>query len=638
MAPAGTLNPPPNGFPASILNVDGNNFIGIDNTTAAIHMQANGNETIIQSDGGKLTIRGNIVNDAVSGSNPPAERNLILTGTATGEISGNITAGTSTQGVAVWKEGTGTWILSGSNDGSAVQYAGSAFWVHNGVLRLTNSNALGPSGSAGGVTVASSLYDEPTGVTTPATGRIELAGSITIPKAITLQGRPDATNAHLANYSDSNIISGNILLTQVSTNGANGNGSVYLIQSNTGSLTLAGIQNNSTIAGTRQVALQGNGSVTGAIGGGTSSTPNDISVATSGNWTLSGTNTYTGSTTINSGTLSLGSTGSIAGTSAINVASGAYFDVSGLGSAFTVGSGSSTQKLTGAGTVQTTANGIINGTNGYITAGGDGTAGTLSIQNKLALGSALSSTVKFDLADNNTPANNDLLEITGDLSIPGASTFSFYMMNNQLASATYKLIHYSGSKIGSVGSITPTGLGSGTTRQSFSLSDSTAHEIDLIVSGAPANLTWKGGLSSNTWDRTVLNWNNNTEKFYNLDIVTFDDSGSISPNINITTAVEPGNINFNNTTAKDYTFTGTGRISGNSGLTIGGGGKVILANSGVNDYTGSTQINSGTLQIGNGGANGSIGSNGVVINGGWRSINRAIMPLLLPPNSAAAAH
>ncbi|MGA2061539.1 MAG: autotransporter-associated beta strand repeat-containing protein, partial [Thermoguttaceae bacterium] len=615
--PGGHLNPPPNGFPASILNVDGNNFIGVDNTTASIHMQANGNETIIESDGGKLTIRGNVVNDGVSGSNPPAERNLILTGTATGEISGKITAGTSTQGIAVFKEGTGTWILSGINDGSAVQYAGSAFWVHNGVLRLTNSSALGASGSAGGVTVASSLYDEPTGVTTPATGRIELAGSITIPKAIALQGRPDATNAQLANYSDSNTISGNILLTQVDANSTNGNGSTYLIQSNSGLLTLGSIQNNSTVAGTRQVNLQGNGTVSGAIGGGSASSPNDISITKggTGTWTLSGVNTYTGNTTVNGGTLALSSSASVSSSPALTVNSAGILDLSGFSSGYTL---PGSQKLMGTGTVK---GDVINGASSAIVPGTDGTVGTLTLQNNLTLGNVSGGNIKFDLGTDTLPADNDLLAVTGNLAINGSAGYTNLVINmtgGQLGTGTYKLISYGGSFSGSVNNINLGAMSSsGTTRQSFTLNNNaTLKEIDLNVVGSPASLVWKGNLS-NTWDRNpagTLNWLNggSADKFYDLDSVTFNATGAAQPIVNIAGNWTPGPVLVS--AATDYTFTGTGSLIGAMTLTKSGTGKLTIANTGTNTYSGTTTINVGTLQIGNGGANGSIGAGSVVDN------------------------
>ena len=74
--------------------------------------------------------------------------------------------------------------------------------------------------------------------------------------------------------------------------------------------------------------------------------------------------------------MSLGTTGVVAGP--IKVNSSAFFNVSNLSSTFTLGSGSTQQKMMGTGTVTgNTTNGMINGANGLIIPGTDGTAGTL---------------------------------------------------------------------------------------------------------------------------------------------------------------------------------------------------------------------------------------------------------------------
>jgi outer membrane autotransporter protein len=64
-------------------------------------------------------------------------------------------------------------------------------------------------------------------------------------------------------------------------------------------------------------------------------------------------------------------------------------------------------------------------------------------------------------------------------------------------------------------------------------------------------------------------------------------------------------------TADSMTFAGT--IGGTGGLTKEGTGTLIL--SGDNSYSGATTINAGTLQIGNGGTTGTLGSGAVVNNG-----------------------
>ncbi|MGA2062193.1 MAG: autotransporter-associated beta strand repeat-containing protein, partial [Thermoguttaceae bacterium] len=584
---------PESNLSPQIVNYAGNNSI-----TPAITVTSGGVDYIIESDAGTLTLTGGISNTDRTG-----HRELVLQGNGNIVMSGPITglaSPASTDNFIVVKAGSGTVTLASSNS-----YSGDTA-VNGGALRLQNSNALGSVAFAHTVTIAGGT----------ATSRIELDGStapLSIARTITLAGRNAPSAIHLLNVAGNNSISGDISLAT--------SGDQYVIQSDAATLTLNTITNNTASTTPRYLYLQGggNGQVGGIIGDASGTTGAlNVTKSGTGTWTLSAANTYTGATTINGGTFSLGTTGSISSSSpAINVSSGAYFDVSGLAAAFTIGSGSTAQALAGSGTVLgSAANGIINGSNGIISPGGDGTAGTLSIQNKLALGSSLTSTVKFDLASNNTPANNDLLSVAGDLSIPGPSTFAFSMLNGQLASATYKLISYTGSLTGGAASIAVTGLGSGTTRQIFTLSSAIAHEIDLVVTGTPANLTWKGNLNSNAWDlKSTLNWNNNAEMFYNLDLLTFDGSASSSSNINVTAAVQPGSMTFNNTAAKDYTITGIGAIGGAGGMTLNNGGKVIVANTAANSYSGAIQINSGTLQIGDGGADGSIGTGAITNNG-----------------------
>ena len=70
------------------------------------------------------------------------------------------------------------------------------------------------------------------------------------------------------------------------------------------------------------------------------------------------------------------------------------------------------------------------------------------------------------------------------------------MLNNQLATARYKLITYTG-EAPPVAGISLTGLGSGAPRQTFQLKNDIAGEIDLQVTGDPATLKWLG-IAGNT--------------------------------------------------------------------------------------------------------------------------------------------
>ena len=267
----------------------------------------------------------------------------------------------------------------------------------------------------------------------------------------------------------------------------------------------------------------------------------------------------------------------------------------------------------------------VNGATSTILPGTDGVVGTLTLQNNLTLGFVSGGTVKFDLSNNTLPANNDLLSVAGNLSILGAAgytNFNINMLNGSLATGTYKLIDYGGSFSGSINNVQLQGLGSGaaTTRQTFALTnDSINKDIDLIVSGSPGNLVWKG--SGSVWDRNpagTLNWLNgaSSDYYYDLDNVTFNATGAAQPIVNISGDWTPGSVVVNSNT--DYTFTGAGSINGSTAMTLtkSGNGKLIIINSGTNTYSGTTTINEGLLQIGDGATAGvgSIGSGNIVDN------------------------
>jgi autotransporter-associated beta strand protein len=503
--------------------------------------------------------------------------------------------------------GGGDVTLASTNTGT-ITFTGSSDYSHNttingGALRVANTNALGTSA----VTVAGGAY----------TGQLQLSGGVSPANVITLGGRQSSPTLgpHILNVSGNNTIGGGILLIT--------GGDQYVIQSDADKLSIASITDNTATTTARYVYFQGNGNgeVTGAIASGTGTGPINLTKSGSGTWTLSGVNTYAGSTTINAGTLSLGASGSIAKSPAITVNTGAYFDVSGLSAGFTLGSGSTTQTLQGAGTVQ---GAIINGAYGFISPAGTSTAGTLNIQN-LTLGSVSGGIVNFDLSSS-TSSGNDLLNVTGNLSAlgsssPASTTFNINMLSGSLATGAYKLVNYGTWAGGSINNIGLSGVGAGaaTTRQSFSLSR-TGNEIDLTVSGSPASLVWKGNLS-NVWDRGASgakNWLNGgtADSYFDLDTVTFDSNGAAQPNVNVSGAWTPGSVTVNS--SNNYTFSGTGSISGGSAMTLNksGAGTLFLINTGGNNFGGGITINSGTLQIGDGTNNSTLASANSITNNG----------------------
>jgi hypothetical protein len=141
---------------------------------------------------------------------------------------------------------------------------------------------------------------------------------------------------------------------------------------------------------------------------------------------------------------------------------------------------------------------------------------------------------------------------------------------------------------------------------------------NLLVTGtdAPAPpivfppLTWNntGGTGDGmTWDfnntSNDQNWNDGTGPAVYLDDsdITFNDQNNGNYGVNLVTTVSPKSVTFDNDSAP-YTFTGTGSIAGAGSLTMSGTSTVFLGNTGINTYTGGTNVTSGMLVIGAAGA------------------------------------
>lgn len=317
---------------------------------------------------------------------------------------------------------------------------------------------------------------------------------------------------------------------------------------------------------------------------------------------LSPFNSYTGPTLINAGTLKLDTSGIISTSSGIAVGSGATFDVSAV-SGFSLNAG---QILAGSGTVV----GNVNGSGSSVISPGS-SPGTLTFNNDLNL--APGDSLVFDLTNNTTIGGgvNDLLVVNGNLNLN--NNLVTIRPLGVLATGTYRLVNYSGVKSGSLA------INSGT-RFSLTLDESVANQINLQVSGSPANLLWTGS-TSGAWDvNTTTNWLNGAtpDAFFNFDSVTFNDTAATF-NVSINSPVLPTTmtVNANN----NYLFTGSGGISGVGSITKSGSGKLVLGNFAPNDYSGATTISAGTLQIGQNDGSGSIGSGPIVNNATLRFQN-----------------
>lgn len=150
------------------------------------------------------------------------------------------------------------------------------------------------------------------------------------------------------------------------------------------------------------------------------------------------------------------------------------------------------------------------------------------------------------------------------------------------------------------------------------LSNNTANfTIDVVISAIPA-LTWEGS-PAGVWNVGVGNWKGGA-LFANGQFVVFDDTALGTTSVTLGGTVSPQGVTVNNSSL-NYTFSGSGKISGSGGIAKQGSGSLTVLNSG-NDFTGAVNLQQGTLQLGNGGATGDLGS-GSIANQGTLALNRS---------------
>lgn len=266
--------------PGRIHNVSGNNLVA-----GPLNLVLGAGTTLLASDGGTLDLAGDI-------TAPVASRTLKLGGSSTGtnRVSGSLVE-TNGWSIGLEKTGTGSWTITGSNahSGSTILGANlpSSPYVSDGILRLANSAALGS-----GTLVVNGGFQA---------GRVELTGNITLANPISFYGRQGLTYPAISSLSGNNTLSGDI---NVIANGASLN-----FESQAGLLTLAGGPLTGASGRTLTLLGAGDGVFARDI---TSAVITDVRKYGSGMWTLSGSNTYTGTTTVNAGTLRV--TGSLANT------------------------------------------------------------------------------------------------------------------------------------------------------------------------------------------------------------------------------------------------------------------------------------------------------------------------------------
>jgi autotransporter-associated beta strand protein len=219
--------------------------------------------------------------------------------------------------------------------------------------------------------------------------------------------------------------------------------------------------------------------------------------------------------------------------------------------------------------------------------------GTINFSKSLILPGK--NTVIFDITSDSTSQikPSDKIIVSGDLSFNGSNIFKFNKIDGIVKAGLYPLISYSGSFSGDLNKITISGLFG----QKFSLLDSSKTIwLKIFAKRNPATIVWAG--TGKDWDlQTSPNWlyNNVSEIFVSGDSVIFNFTGNGQNSVNLIGELPVSNM-IVETTNNDYSFSGTGNISGIGGIKKDGKNKLSLLNKN-NTYTGKNIINQGTLEI-----------------------------------------
>jgi autotransporter-associated beta strand protein len=502
------------------------------------------------------------------------------TETINGVISG--TQGGAIEFGANYNTGTGTNVLTAANT-----YNGATI-VAAGRLKLGTGGSL-PSGTAltiGRDTAAGAFFDmggnsqtigplaSSTGIGATGSGipTIVLSGALTVNEgssSTTFAGDLVAASGYTGSLTVNGSSGGTLTLS--------GGTNTYTGTTTIGSgakLTLGGaavLGETSAGVGSYAANITDNGTftygstaaqtLTGTISGSGALLVNNPAAIL----TLSGTESYTGATTISPGTLLVN--GSLAS-----------------GSAVTVGAGGT---LGGSGTI----NGTVTVSGGGILApGGVNNIGKLALANTLTLNEAL---LLFDLNNNGTAGSTyDQIANTGSLVLNGANYIELNSPGGTINSGAYTLMTYASMS----GSGTLTFPNGSATMGNFTLTVG-ATSVTLSVSANTSGpLTWKGNVNG-SWDTTDENWVYGTTPAYysDGDNVIFNDTASGNFTItNTSGTVTPGAVTFNNS-ANNY---GMAVPIAGASTPLYKFGSAILTLSASNTYAGGTTIGGGYLYIG----------------------------------------
>ena len=429
------------------------------------------------------------------------------------------------------------------------------------------SGRLGNGSYAGAIANASSLVFSNSAAQT-------LSGAISETGSFTMAGTGTTTLSGANTYSGGTTISGGTL--QVGNGGTSG------------TLGSGNVTNNSALVFNRSDAATVGNAISGS---------GAVTQAGTGTTTLSGSNTYSGGTVIS-------------GTGALNVAGGTN-----------LGTGTLTFTTQGSSLNMTAANGVFN--NAIVLASGSGTTSLRAQQNvstntfngTISGGSSNSVLYIEGGAGGNNSAftvlngTNSFLGtinvfrsplVLGNASAPGQASILLNANNNAAGDLQFGSGGFSISnnvQLGNSGTANLIGVASGQ-----------GNGISGVLSGNGLNKVGGGTLT--------LAGNNTYSGDTTISAGSLVVSGRLGNGSYAGAIANSSSLVFSNSA----TQTLSGAISGTGSLTMAGSGTTTVTSN--NSYSGPTTINAGTLQVGNGGTTGTLGS-GNVANNSSLTFNRS---------------
>jgi len=625
-----------------------------------------GSGQIRSSGTGALVIQQNLAITGTAGS-----RTLELGGTYTGlgnTFAGSITNGTGSTVSLTKGADASIWALPGTNTYTgattlpvvAATAAASGAFIFQGIQALspdTSLRATSSSGNGGKVPGTFKILDDSASPASRSGVNLSWTGANGQDPFTIFVGNNNTANGGNSSgtTTDSTITLGNMTFTQTAgstaglrfdVTGANG----YKLQINNVSISVpsyAGAWNtklNPTTApltvtgnvqqvagGTGTVNLQLDGTAAGNLISGNilnsaDGTPKPLSVTKlgTGDWTLSGSNSYTGGTTITTGKLLFSGANALPATGTVAVGANGHLSLA---------DGTAQNNTVSALTLTSLANLSFDWT-------GDSAGDQLTSTDDIT--PTAGSRIVINLNRSGTPGGSVTLLNGGASSTLSSSSFYLANLTNYTAALTVAAttvsvgsyaaatplttLYWTGNKLaaGGVAGVDNSWTLSDGTKGNWS-STTTAYTATPLTPGATANVIFANGQADKAQQSTVLGSD------VTANSVTIDDGTAVTISgangealtlmsslstaglvdgtpgsaITVTSTANAAstissrvNLGANQTwnVANGKTLTVSGEVAGNFSLTKADAGKVIL--NGVNTFTGGITINSGTLQIG----------------------------------------